>query len=170
MAETVTIDGRFNGPARSAQGGYVSGVLAGMLGGRAEVTLRLPPPLDVAMDVERTGDGLRLFTGPVAGRDLVAAPWEPDAALAGDDGRVRPEFVWAALDCPGGWAFGGAAGALLLGRFLADVRDLPRPGDRLVVCGWSLGRDGRKLYAGSAVHTAAGVLLAAARATWITVS
>ena len=50
------------------------------------------------------GDGLRIFPGPVAGRGVVAAPWVPDASLTGGRREVRPEFLWAALDCPSGWA------------------------------------------------------------------
>jgi hypothetical protein len=46
------------------------------------------------------GDGLRLFPGPIGGRDVIACAWRPDPALAGEDGAVRSEFVWAALDCP----------------------------------------------------------------------
>lgn len=54
---------------------------------------------------ERTeGDGLRIFSGPVNGSDVMAAPWFPDPSLAGETGRVRTEFLWAALDCPAGWA------------------------------------------------------------------
>jgi hypothetical protein len=49
------------------------------------------------------GDGLRIFSGPVTGSEVLAAPWLPDAFLAGN-GRVRNEFLWAAMDCPGGWA------------------------------------------------------------------
>src|SRR2546429_181527 len=48
------------------------------------------------------GDGLRIFPGPVEGRALYAAPWVPDESLADSMGLVRPEFVWAALDCPSG--------------------------------------------------------------------
>ena len=40
-----TIDPRFNGPPGSGNGGYTCGLVAGLLGGPAEVTLRLPPPL-----------------------------------------------------------------------------------------------------------------------------
>ena len=36
-----------------------------------------------------------------------------------------------------------------------------------MVVGWPLGEDGRKLYAGTALFTADGELLARARATWI---
>ena len=44
------------------------------------------------------GDGLRIFPGWVEGRGIVAGPWTPDVSLASDDGNVRPEFAWAALD------------------------------------------------------------------------
>ena len=42
------------------------------------------------------GDGLRILPGPVTGRDLSADLWYPDTSLAGPDGHLRPEFVWAA--------------------------------------------------------------------------
>src|SRR6185436_8973 len=40
----------------------------------------------------RPGDGLRTFPGRLSGARLVAAPWIPDASLAGDDGAVLAEF------------------------------------------------------------------------------
>ena len=54
----LTIAARFRGPARSGNGGYTAGSLAALvLGDRdpeaVEVTLRQPPPLDVAMSVQR---------------------------------------------------------------------------------------------------------------------
>jgi hypothetical protein len=115
-----------------------------------------------------THDGLRIFAGPVeGGGGVVAAPWTPDLSLA-DGEVVRPEFAWAALDCPGAFAVGFASrGETVLGRFTADVRSLPRVGEPHVVVGWPLGEDGRKLYAGTALFDAAGKLLALARATWI---
>jgi hypothetical protein len=59
--ETLTIDGRFNGPDGSANGGYTCGRIAALLGGNAEVTLRSPPPLERPLTVEREGDGLRIL-------------------------------------------------------------------------------------------------------------
>ena len=50
------------------------------------------------------GDGLRLFPGPVEDRDVVACVWRPDPGLAHGAGKVRPEFAWAALDCPTAFA------------------------------------------------------------------
>jgi hypothetical protein len=114
------------------------------------------------------GDGLRIFAGPVRGRELVAAPWVPDDSLAGADGLVRPEFVWAALDCPGVFALGfPSLGETVLGRLTAELHAPVRAGERYVVSGWALGRDGRKLYAGTALTDAAGELCGLARATWI---
>ncbi|MGH3509952.1 MAG: hypothetical protein ACRDPI_06945 [Nocardioidaceae bacterium] len=51
---TLTIERRFRGPARSGNGGYTAGALAervARLPAVVEVTLRRPPPLDVAMSV-----------------------------------------------------------------------------------------------------------------------
>jgi hypothetical protein len=117
------------------------------------------------------GDGLRIFPGPVDGRDLRAAPWTPAADLAGEDGLVRPEFVWSALDCPSGLAINafGGVGRVLLGRLAADLRHPVRAGQDHVLTAWPISRDGRKLHTGSALFTAAGELLAAARAVWIEV-
>ena len=116
------------------------------------------------------GDGLRILPGPVTGRDLSADVWYPDESLAGPDGYLRPEFVWAALDCPGAiGAIGEAPGApaYLLGRFSARQTGPVKTGEPYVVVGWRLGEDGRKLLAGSALFTATGQLAALARATWI---
>ena len=52
-------------------------------------------------------NGFDIFTGPVTGTDLVASPWTPPARAAGADGAAAPEFVWAALDCPGYFALHG---------------------------------------------------------------
>jgi hypothetical protein len=107
-------------------------------------------------------DGLRIFAGPVEGADLVAATWIPR------DDAISPEFIWAALDCPGAYAVHfGVRGYLVLGRLTARVEHLPHPGERCVVMGWPLGEEGRKLYAGTALYGEDGRVLGSARATWI---
>jgi hypothetical protein len=118
------------------------------------------------------GDGLRIFPGPVPGRGLVAAPWVPDGSLAGGDGNVRPEFLWAALDCPSGWAAIVAAGGepMLLGELAARLLGRIRVGERCVVMAWTLGGEGRKHYAGAAVLGEDGTLRAVGRAIWITIA
>jgi hypothetical protein len=115
------------------------------------------------------GDGLRIFAGPVEGSSgIVAAPWTPAPNLDRSDGRVRREFVWAALDCPGAFAVGyPGRGQTLLGRLAVQLESLPRIGERCIVVGWPLGEDGRKLYAGTALYGETGDVCAWARATWI---
>ncbi|HET8863575.1 MAG TPA: hypothetical protein VFM94_10035 [Solirubrobacterales bacterium] len=62
MAEQVTIGSRFRGPAQSGNGGYSCGALARFVDPRsAEVTLRLPPPLDQPMNVEQVDAGNALL-------------------------------------------------------------------------------------------------------------
>ena len=120
------------------------------------------------------GDGLRIFPGPLAGRPVWAAPWTPDPSVADAGGKVRPEVVWAALDCPSGIAAAEAADlardtAILLGRMTASLAVLPVAGDQCLVIAWPGGRDGRKLLAGSALLGPGGKVLATARAVWLTV-
>ena len=90
------------------------------------------------------GDGLRVFPGRVAGRALWAAPWTPDTTVADADGRVRPEVVWAALDCPSGFA--ACETGKLLGRMAARVLALPRAG--AASCVGHGGRDHRRAASG----------------------
>jgi len=217
----VRIPARFNGPPRSANGGYTCGLVARLLDGEAEVTLRVPPPLDRDLDVVRADgrvelrdgetvvaegerapvevdvpasvslaeaeaastryagfahhayptcftcgpgrdDGLGIYAGPVEGREgVVAATWTPADEPA-------PEVVWAALDCPSGWAVDDfQREGVLLGRMAARVDRLPAPGEPHVVLGWRVGEEGRKRYAGSALLTADGEALARSRSTWI---
>jgi hypothetical protein len=214
----IEIDSRFRGPRSSGNGGYTCGIVAALVGGSAEVTLRLPPPLERPLDVRRDGDlvrvldgdavvaeaapahveldapdpvsfeeatraatpdlqspfpecfvcgheradGLRVFAGPVSGRNVVASPWVPAADAVG------PEFVWAALDCPGAYATGvPGRGTVVLGRLAARVYRVPPAGERCVVVGWSLGDDGRKHHAGTALFGEAGDVVGVGRALWI---
>ena len=107
-------------------------------------------------------DGLRIFAGRVAGRDVFAAPWVPSPDTVGE------EFVWAALDCPGAYATGAMSGrgVIVLGRLTARVVRVPAAGERCVVVGWPLGSRGRKHEAGTALF-AGDELLGLARAVWI---
>jgi hypothetical protein len=107
-------------------------------------------------------DGMRIYPGPVEGRDVFAATWVPRPEL------ISSEFVWAALDCPGAYSLHfGQRGNPVLGRLAARVEHLPQAGEWCVVLGWPLGEDGRKLYAGTALFGEDGRRLGAARATWI---
>jgi hypothetical protein len=115
------------------------------------------------------GDGLRLFTGKVQGRNVVASTWTPAESMGSRDGNVDPIIVWSALDCP--TYFGGRLndyGRLaVLGRMTATLLSPLKVGEPLVVVGWPLGRDGRKWEGGSAIFSAEGELRAFARGLWV---
>ena len=110
-------------------------------------------------------DGLGIFPGPVSGRDLVVAPWRPSGDLA-TDGIVDRRVIWAALDCPSGWASPAERPAVLAALTARVLHDVPADAT-YVVTAWPLARDGRKRTAGSALHTADGTLVAFAAALWI---
>src|SRR5262245_20619630 len=241
--KSIVIKNRFCGPPKSANGGYVCGLLAAHINGSAEVTLMAPPPLEEPLDIvageggvelrkdETTlakgrsvridlpeiptvdfreaehavrrapreegshplpmcfvcgparglGDGLLINPGPLPqrpGREAgtLAAPWVPYANLASKDGVVAAEFVWAALDCPTGFAAAGArhlgmtgAESILLGRMSARIERRPIPGEQYVIVAWPTGRDGRKLHANSALLGSDGKLMAVAQTTWLVV-
>jgi hypothetical protein len=117
------------------------------------------------------GEGLRIFPGPVVGRGLVAAPWIPAPALAGPDGAVAPEFLWAAMDCPTVWAQPAlddyADRPAALGRMVGRTIGSVAIGERCVVIGWPLAAEGRRTTAGAAVFGRDGELRAEAEAVWI---
>jgi len=115
------------------------------------------------------GDGLRIFAKRTARQGVLADHWIPDDSFGE---QVPPEIVWAALDCPGGWAAferipGGVA---VLGRMTARIDRVPRVGEPCVVVAASNWHDGRKIDAHSSLYTGDGELLAAARAVWIDVT
>jgi hypothetical protein len=72
VAVPLTIDPRFNGPPRSGHGGYACGLVAGALDVPVAVSLRVPPPLGVALALERAERGAVLRDG-----DRVVALAEP---------------------------------------------------------------------------------------------
>jgi hypothetical protein len=106
-------------------------------------------------------DGFCVFPGPAGDGDLVASTWTPPAWAADDDGTVLPEFVWAALDCPGYFALHGADGRLaFLARQQSTIRIPPRAGVEYVVVGIALSRSGRKGSSATALLDPDGTVLA----------
>jgi hypothetical protein len=130
-------------------------------------TIHAFPTCFVCGPVRAPGDGLRIFPGGATGDGFVSAPWVPDHSLAGEDGRIGPEFLWAALDCPGYFAVANPGERALLGRMTAEVESTVTSGEPCVVVGWAIGRSGRKLEAGTALYDAAGMLRGRSRQTWI---
>ena len=122
------------------------------------------------------GDGLRIFAGRLAGdlddHPLFAARWTPDPSVAGPDGRVAPEVIWAALDCPGGQAvsvFGGEEQAVVLGTMQAAWDEAPLAGERYVLTSWPIAASGRKHTSGALLSDEHGRVLGRSRSVWITV-
>jgi len=113
------------------------------------------------------GDGLRIFAGPIPERGVVAAPWVPDTGLDAGDGKVRPEFMSAALDCPGYYAVAPDDRMLLLAEFTAHVDRRVHIGESCTVVGWQIGVSGRKHAAGTALFDEKGEVCGRARALWI---
>src|SRR5262245_237343 len=113
------------------------------------------------------GDGLRIFPGAMAGTELVAAPWMADASLDRGDGKVKPEFMWAALDCPGWLAVVRDARMALLGEFAARVDRCVHVDEPCIVVGWRVQSNGRKHEAGTALFDEDGELCGRAHAVWI---
>lgn len=111
-------------------------------------------------------DGLRIFTGPVAQRDMVATPWTPSAAWADADGLILPEFIWGALDCPTYWAHSEIKRALLA-RLALDIAERPRVGEQLILAAWPVSAEGRKHFSRGALYRADGQAIARAEALWI---
>lgn len=227
QAEIIRIERRYNGPPNSGNGGYVSGLLASRIEGIAEVTLRMPPPLEQPLSLIREdqvlklmdgdkliaeakcssldlevpkapsidvaaaavnnysgfdkhsfptcfvcgpergeGDGLRIFAGSFDGPHVVAAPWRPNPGFL-VHGRIPTEIHWAAMDCPGAFAVMEREKPVVLGRMTAEIVRSARAGEQCIVMGWAIRSEGRKHFAGTALFSESGEVLARAHQTWI---
>lgn len=112
-------------------------------------------------------DGLNVFAAPV-GKNQVAAIWQTHADWAAQDGLLPTEYLWTAMDCPGQFAFlhaGIRTG--LLGRITARIHFRPPAGEPLVVTAWTIRVEGKKHFAGAAIHTKDGRLCSEAVTLWI---
>ena len=121
----------------------------------------------VCGDRRAEGDGMRLFTGPAPGSPVNADFWTPPDEFADEDGFVRPEFVWAALDCPTAFALRLWPRVSLLGRLAVEIRRRPKPGRRLIVAAWPDRSEGRKHFASAALLDNDRDIIAAANALWV---
>ena len=116
-------------------------------------------------------DGLGIFPGPVerlSQQGAFAAPWVPHREQAGEAGTVRNEIIWAALDCPTGFAGGFPAdGTLVTGRLAVQLYLAVMAEEKCVLVSWPRGIEGRKHLSDGALLGADGAVKAVARATWI---
>lgn len=124
------------------------------------------PECFVCGPARASGDGMRLAPGRLPdGR--TACTWTPDESLAGSTGGVEERFVWAALDCPGGWTGDLDDRPMVLGRIRALVVATPRVEQTYVVVGKLRWTEGRKTGTASSVYDAEGQLCGLASHTWI---
>jgi hypothetical protein len=135
------------------------------------LTQRVHPICFTCGTARDDGDGLRVFAGPVEGapKGTVACTWTPHENFANAHGLIPAEIVWAAIDCPGYFAWvemEGRHGALL-GTMTGEVKRLPKAGEELILQAWPIAKDGRKEFAGVALYTADGEVVARAHQVWI---
>jgi hypothetical protein len=116
-------------------------------------------------------DALGVYVGQVEGAPVgqCAGVWTPDAQFADAHGTIPDAITWGALDCPGSMAWFVKSGSPvgLLGTMAGEVLDKPRAGETYIVSAWALEADGRKHFAGVALHDASGKLMARAGQIWI---
>ncbi len=91
----LVVPSRFCGPPQSGNGGWTAGALAAHAAGGGEpgaavtVTLRTPPPLDVAMTIERAGEATRALRGDTLVAEAAPAEAPPDAVPPVDAATAR---------------------------------------------------------------------------------
>ncbi len=116
------------------------------------------------------GDGLRIFAGPVAGREAVASPWTPKQDLAVRSGEVASEYIWSALDCPSIWALAmqeplDSSERVVSARMAVQQMAPVTPLEPHIVMAWAIGREGRTRTGGASILSATGEICVVARHT-----
>ncbi|MDD9969574.1 MAG: hypothetical protein OXR73_25235 [Myxococcales bacterium] len=112
--------------------------------------------------------GLHVYAAPIPARRQVAAAWIAPEAYSNPDGTLPEAIVCTALDCPGQFAWlaeGKRTG--MLGRMTPCIKQSVRAGEQCVVIGWTMGNEGRKHFAGTALFNERRELCAYAKAVWI---
>ena len=115
-------------------------------------------------------DGFGISPAALPGRDgLFGAAWTPRESDDDGGGCVRPELVWAALDCPTSAPVAnfGDGPAMVLASLTARLGCPLRVGEPHTIVSWALGEDGRKHWSAAALFDPDGILLCASRALWI---
>jgi hypothetical protein len=111
-------------------------------------------------------DGLEIF--PAAIKDsLYAATWLPAGEFGDSRQLLRPEFLWAAMDCPTGFAAGfPVVGKLVTGRLAMEQLQPIKVGELCLLLSWPVGVEGRKHFSAACLYQNQKPC-AVARATWI---
>jgi hypothetical protein len=115
-------------------------------------------------------DGMRIFPANLGGGGvLFGACWTPGEALGDAHGWVRPEFVWAALDCPTSAPVAnfGEGPPCVLASLAARLGCPVRVDEPHTILSWRIEVEGRKRQAAAALFDSEGVFICASRALWI---
>jgi hypothetical protein len=114
-------------------------------------------------------DGLEIFSGRFEDSELYGSIWTPAAEHADADGWIRPEIVWAALDCPTGLVALTSKEPTVgvLGTLAASIDAPLAAGEQHTVTSWSFDIDGRKRPAAAVISGPDGKVKARSRALWI---
>lgn len=111
-------------------------------------------------------DGLEIFPAAIRA-DLYVAAWLPAPEFGDSRQFLREEFLWAAMDCPTGFAAGfPVAGKLVTGRLAVEQLQPIRIGEPCLLMSWPLVIEGRKHLSAACLYQNE-QLCAVARATWI---
>jgi hypothetical protein len=128
------------------------------------------PSCVVCGPTREAGDGMRIFPAALPDRDgLFGACWTPREYDGDGHGSVRPELVWAALDCPTSAPVAnfGEGPPCVLASLAARLGCPVRVGEPHTVLSWRIDVDGRKRRAAAALYDSDGILTCASRALWI---
>jgi hypothetical protein len=146
-----------------------SEVAAAQEAGRERWARGHPFPTCVVCGPART-DGFGITPAALPGREgLFAARWTPGEFTDDGGGAVRPELIWAALDCPTSAPVAnfGEGPAMVLASLTARLGCPLRVGEPHTILSWALGEDGRKHWSAAALYDSEGILTCASRALWI---
>lgn len=114
-----------------------------------------------------SGEGLHVWCGEIEGFDGAGMVWRPHDNFYGEDGLLRQEIIWSALDCPGGFTLPPEHRRVLLGEITVDIHKRPAKGAPLIIGAWLDHSEGRKHLAGTVLFSADGQVLAQADTLWI---
>ena len=111
-------------------------------------------------------DGLEIFPAAI-NEVLYAATWRPAGEFGDSRQFLLPQFLWAAMDCPTGFAAGfPVAGKLVTGRLAVEQLQPIKVGEFCLLLSWPLGVEGRKHFSAACLYQNQKPC-AVARATWI---
>ena len=128
------------------------------------------PSCVVCAPTREAGDGMRIFPAALPDRDgLFGACWTPRESDGDGGGWVRPELVWAALDCPTSAPVAnfGEGPPVVLASLAARLGCPVRVGEPHTILSWRIDVDGRKRRAAAALYDSHGVFICASHALWI---